>query len=133
MPCTRAFEHIRNSKSPEIIRFLLDENFNGKIARGLRARKPDVDMVRVQDTELSRADDSTVLEWAAKEGRILLTHDLDTMTKYANERIEQGLPLAGVILVRDTLPVAKVIDDLLAVLGASEASDWENRTDFLPL
>jgi hypothetical protein len=116
-----------------MIRFLLDENFNGKIVRGLRARKPDVDMIRVQDTELSGADDPTVLEWAVKEGRILLTHDLDTMTKYANERIEQGLPLAGVIFVRDTLPVAKVIGDLLAVLGASEASEWENRTDFLPL
>lgn len=116
-----------------MIRFLLDENFNGKIVRGLRARKPDVDMIRVQDTEISGADDPMVLEWAAKEGRILLTHDLDTMTKYANERIEQGLPLAGVIFVRDTLPIAKVIDDLLAVLGASEANEWENRTDFLPL
>lgn len=116
-----------------MIRFLLDENFNGKIVRGLRARQSDVDIIRVQDTELSGAGDSAVLEWAAREGRILLTHDLDTMTKYANERIAQGLPLAGVIFVRDTLPVAKVIDDLLAILDASEASEWENRTDFLPL
>jgi len=116
-----------------MIRFLLDENFNGKIVRGLRARQADVDMIRVQDTEISGADDPTVLEWAAKEGRILLTHDLDTMTKYANDRIEQGLPLAGVIFVRDTLPIAKVIDDLLTVLVASEAGEWENRTDFLPL
>ena len=116
-----------------MIRFLLDENFNGKVVRGLRARKPDVDMIRIQDTELYGADDPTVLEGAAKEGRILLTHDLDTMTKYANERIVQGLPMAGVIFVRDTLPVAKVIDDLLAIWGGSEASEWENRTDFLPL
>lgn len=35
-----------------MIRFLLDENFNGKIVRGLHARKPDIDMIRVQDTEL---------------------------------------------------------------------------------
>lgn len=116
-----------------MIRFLLDENFNGKIVRGLRARQPVVDMIRVQDTELYGADDPIVLKWAAQEGRILLTHDLDTMTKYASERIEQGLPMAGVILVHDTLPVAKVIDDLLTVLGASEASEWENRIDFLPL
>lgn len=116
-----------------MIRFLLDENFNGKIARGLRARRADVDMIRIQDTELYGKDDSAVLEWAAREGRILLTHDIATMTKYANERLSQGLPLAGVIFVRDTLPVAKVIDDLLAILGASDASDWENRTDYLPL
>ena len=62
-----------------MIRFLLDENFNGKIVRGLRARRPDVDMIRVQDTDLLGADDAAVLEWAAREGRVLLTHDLDTM------------------------------------------------------
>lgn len=116
-----------------MICFLLDENFNGKIARGLLARKPDADMIRVQDTELAGADDPAVLAWAASEGCILLTHDLNTMTKYANERIAQGLPLTGVILVPDMLPVAKVIDDLLTILGASKASDWENRVDFLPL
>jgi predicted nuclease of predicted toxin-antitoxin system len=116
-----------------MIRFLLDENFNGKIARGLRVRNPDVDMIRVQDTALYGADDAAVLEWAAHEARILLSHDLNTITKYANERIEQGLPMAGVILIRDTLPIAQVIDDLLAVLGASEADEWQNRIDFLPL
>ncbi len=116
-----------------MIRFLLDESFNGKIARGLRARYQEVDMIRVQDTEISGADDPVVLEWAAKAGRILLTHDIETMTGYANTRIEQGLPLAGVIFVRDTLPIATVIEDLLAILGASDAQDWENRTDFLPL
>lgn len=41
--------------------------------------------------------------------------------------------MAGVIFVQDTLPVAHVIDDLLTILGASEASDWANRIDFLPL
>lgn len=116
-----------------MIRFLLDENFNGKIARGLRLRAPDVAVIRLQDTELTGADDPAVLEWAAKAGRILLTHDFDTMVKYTRERIAQGLPFAGVIFVRDTLPVAQVIEDLLTVLGASDADDWENHVDFLPL
>ncbi len=55
------------------------------------------------------------------------------MTKYASDRLEQELPMAGVILVHDTLPVAKAIEDLLVILGASEANEWENRIDFLPL
>ena len=29
--------------------------------------------------------------------------------------------------------LAKVIDDLLAILGVSNLGDWENRPDFLPL
>jgi predicted nuclease of predicted toxin-antitoxin system len=116
-----------------MIRFLLDENFNGKIVRGLRLRDPNVDMVRVQDTDLYGASDPEILEWAAQEGRILLTHDIDTMTKFANDRMAQGLPLAGVIFVHDTVPVARVIEDLLTIVVASDASEWENRVDFLPL
>ena len=37
------------------------------------------------------------------------------------------------ILVRDTLPITQVIDDLLAIVGASEPDEWKDRTDFLPL
>lgn len=70
-----------------MIRFLIDENFNGKIVRGLLVRKPDLDLLRVQDTEMAGADDPAVLEWAAREERILLTHDLATMTGYANDRM----------------------------------------------
>lgn len=39
---------------------------------------------------LSGADDPTVLAWAAVEGRVLLTHDLATMTDFAYERVAEG-------------------------------------------
>ena len=55
-----------------------DENFNNDIVRGLLRRKPDLDIVRLQDVDLSGADDPTVLEWAAQENRVLLTHDVTT-------------------------------------------------------
>jgi predicted nuclease of predicted toxin-antitoxin system len=116
-----------------MIRFLADENFNGRIVRGLRARQPDIDIVRVQETELAASPDPGVLAWAAQHKRILLTHDIDTMTKYTYARMHQELPLAGVIFVRDTLAIAGVIDDLLLILAASQPEDWEGRADFLPL
>ena len=65
-----------------MLRLAADENFNNDIVRGLWRRKPDLDIVRVQDIGLSGADDPTVLEWAAQEGRILLTHDVSTITKF---------------------------------------------------
>lgn len=49
-----------------------DENFNNTIVRGLLRVKPNLDIVRVQDVGLFSASDPTVLEWAAKEDRILL-------------------------------------------------------------
>lgn len=116
-----------------MIRFLADANFNGRIVRGVLRERPDADIVRVQDTVIYQADDPTVLEWAAQEGRILLTHDFETMLGYANHRIAAGLKMPGVIAVRDTLPVGQVITDLQIIMGASEMSDWENLVLLLPL
>ncbi len=65
-----------------MLRFVAGENFNNNIVRALRRRKADLDIVRVQDVGLSGADDPTVLEWAAQEGRVLLTHDVAAMTAY---------------------------------------------------
>jgi len=36
-----------------VLRLAADENFNGDVVRGLQRRKPDVDIVRIQDAELS--------------------------------------------------------------------------------
>jgi predicted nuclease of predicted toxin-antitoxin system len=66
-----------------MLRLAADENFNNDIVRGLLRREPGLDIVRIQDVGLSGADDPTVLEWAAQEGRVLLTHDVTTITRYA--------------------------------------------------
>lgn len=68
------------------MRLLTDENFNGAILRGLVRRLPELDIVRVQDIGLIHTDDPDILEWAANEGRILLTHDVATIMMYAYEQ-----------------------------------------------
>lgn len=70
-----------------MLRLLSDENFRGEILRGLRRRLPDVDVVRVQDVGLAGADDPAILAWAASEGRILVTHDRNTIPEFAYERM----------------------------------------------
>jgi hypothetical protein len=37
-----------------------------------------------------------VLDWAAQENRILLTHDITTITRYAYERVQNGQGMPGV-------------------------------------
>ena len=60
-----------------------DENFNHRILRGLRLRLPALDCLLVQETEAYRQEDSKVLDWAAAHNRVVLTHDVNTMTRYA--------------------------------------------------
>ncbi len=63
-----------------MIRLAADEDFDDDILRALSRRLPDVDLVRVQDAGLRSAADAEILEWAAHAGRVLLTHDVSTMT-----------------------------------------------------
>jgi hypothetical protein len=114
------------------MRLLTDENFNGAILRGLMRRLPKLDLVRVQDVGLMNTDDPTILEWAANEGRILLTHDVATITKYAYERVSQGLPMTGVVEVIATAPIGKIIDDLELFICCSEPKEYEDQVLFIP-
>jgi predicted nuclease of predicted toxin-antitoxin system len=66
-----------------MIRLASDQNFNHDILRGLQRRLPLVGIRSTQEAGLSQAEDPAVLEWAASEGRILLTHDRSTMSDYA--------------------------------------------------
>ena len=96
-----------------MLRLAADENFNHNIVRGLLRRKPDLDLVCIQDLGLSAADDPTVLEWSAKEGRVLLTHDASTITRYAYERVQAGKSMPGVFEVSRAVPIGQAIEDIL--------------------
>jgi hypothetical protein len=112
---------------------LADENFNNDIVRGLWRRQPDLDLVRVQDVGLSGAADPAVLAWAAQTGRLLLTHDVSTITKYAYQRVAAGQRMPGVIEVSRAVPVSAAIDDILLLAGTSLANEWEGQILYLPL
>lgn len=116
-----------------MLRLAADENLNNDILRGLIRRKPTVDIVRVQDAGLSGADDAAVLEWAASEGRVLVTHDISTLTKHAYERVEAGRPMSGVFAVDASLGIGPAIDDLLLLAECSLDGEWEGRVLHLPL
>ncbi|WP_248277560.1 DUF5615 family PIN-like protein [Brasilonema sp. UFV-L1] len=78
-----------------MLKLLADENFDNTIVRGLVRRNLNIDIVRVQDVGLSGEDEPIILAWAAQENRVLLTHDVATITRYAYERVTQGLPMPG--------------------------------------
>ena len=116
-----------------MIRFVADENFNNVILRGVLRQYPQLDIARIQDTDLYGADDPTVLDWVAESGRILLTHDAKTMPKYAYQRLQDGKNLPGMFIVNDASSISQVIEDLLMILLVTEPSEWENRVVYLPL
>jgi predicted nuclease of predicted toxin-antitoxin system len=106
--------------------------FNGDVVRGLRRRHPDLDLVRVQDVGLRTAEDPIILEWAASEGRILLTHDRGTMPDFAYQRVRSGQSMPGVFVMRNKPPLGNMIEEILLVALCSSAEEWKDRVEFLP-
>jgi hypothetical protein len=116
-----------------LLKLAADENFNNNIVRGILRRQPDADIVRVQDVGLSGARDPIVLEWAAKENRVLLTHDVSTITKYAHERAKLGKPMPGVFEVSRNTPIGLAISAILLLIECSLEGEWNGQVRYLPL
>ncbi len=116
-----------------MLRLAADENFNNDIVRGILRRNESVDIVRIQDVGLSGADDPAVLEWAAQMGRVLLTHDVATITRYAYERVRDGKSMPGVFEVGRGVPIGRAIEDVLLLAEYSLDGEWEGQVRYLPL
>ena len=92
-----------------------------------------MDIVRIQDAGLSGASDPAVLEWAAREKRVLLTHDVSTITRHAIDRIETGQSMPGVFEIDDAARIGRVIEDILLLAELSLEGEWEGQIGYVPL
>jgi hypothetical protein len=116
-----------------MLRLASDENFNGDIVRGLFRRHPELELVRVQDVGLMQTPDPDILEWAASQERVLLSHDVSTVPPVAYQRISDGKAMPGVFIVPDRMPIGQAIDEILFLSSDVEASEWKDQVLFLPL
>lgn len=105
------------------VTYLFDEDLNGRIVRGVRRRLPALDTLTVYEAGLKEEEDPAVLERAAQEERIVVSHDHSTMRAYAEERLRAGLPMTGLFLVRQESPIGRVIDELVLIAEATTAEE----------
>lgn len=115
------------------VRFATDENFRRPIVRGLRGRHPDIDILHSQDAGFRGAGDPRILEWAAAERRVLLTHDVQTMVGFARRRLAGGLPMPGLVVIPFRTPSGRAIEELGLLIGASFDTEWDDQIRYLPL
>lgn len=115
------------------MRFLADENFDGRVVNGLRRKEPHIEIARVIDVGLSGAGDPEVLEWAAENNYVILTHDVSTMVNFAYERVLRGERMPGLVEVSSMQRIQSVVADLVLLYQASLEGEWEGQVIYLPL
>jgi hypothetical protein len=116
-----------------VLRLAADHNFDERIVRALVDRLPGLDVVRLREAGLAEAPDPQVLEWAADQERVLLTHDHATLPGHAYERTRRGRRMPGVVEVPPTMPLSRAVDDLVLLAECSHDGEWEGQVLYLPL
>jgi hypothetical protein len=114
-------------------RFLADHDLNEHIVAGVLRREPTTIFIRARDVGLAASPDAELLEYAAHQGVLVVSHDVNTMPAAAYDRITCGKTMSGLFMVNQSEPLGAVIDSLALIWSASEAEDWRDRVTFLPL
>jgi hypothetical protein len=114
------------------VRFLADEDLDSDVVDGLRSREPAIDILDAKQAGLRGTKDPILLDLAEQQDRIVISHDRRTMTRYFRERTLAGKSNPGLFIVPQRRAIAGVIELLLLVWTASEASEWRDAIVYLP-
>jgi len=114
------------------IKFQADTDFNHTIIYALQRREPAIEFRTADEAKIRGLSDPEVLAAAARDGRILVSHDHQTMpVHFANFIATQQSP--GVFLLSQDLLLRIAVEELLMIWEASEAEEWSNTLQYLPL
>jgi hypothetical protein len=114
-------------------RFFADHDLNEHIVDGLLRREPTIEIVRARAVGMDGRTDGEVLAYAARERLIVVSHDVNTMCAAAYARIERGEAMTGLMMVRQSEPIAPAIENLLLIWAGSEMEEWGGGVWFLPI
>jgi hypothetical protein len=106
--------------------FLWDENTSHHLLRAIRRRRPDLDIVTVQQLGLAGAPDEMVVERALTGGRVVVTHDRGTILSVLATRLGTNAPVPGVVVVQlAKASVGTLAEDLIFLADAARPDDWQ--------
>ena len=114
------------------VRFLADEDLDSDIIEGLRSREPAIDILSAKKTSLRGTKDPDLLEFAAQQERILISHDRRTMIRHFRDRLAVGESSPGLFIVPQRSAIGEVIESLVLVWTASQSAEWRDTVVYLP-
>lgn len=113
------------------ITFQADADLDEDIIWGVKRHEPLIDFQTADEAGIRGLADRLVLETAANENRILISHDRRTMPRHFAHFIrERESP--GVFIVSQSARISRLIDDIILVWFASDSEEWVNIISELP-
>jgi hypothetical protein len=114
-------------------RFQADADLNFEIVLGVLRRNPEIDFQSAQEALIESLPDEDVLRLSAAQGRILVSHDVNTMPSAFRAMLAGNIETPGLILVPQWLSIGEAISQLVLLAQSSDASEWKGQEVWLPL
>ena len=109
----------------------MDENVPIAITEGLRMRG--VDVLTVQEDELTSLPDPVVFNRAIELQRIVFSQDQDFLAE-AKRRQAEGISFPGVVYARQLrVSIGDCVRDLEIIAKVASPEDFANSVQYLPL
>lgn len=117
------------------IRFLLDENLSPRIKLAVLRHNKRIDILRVGDEKAPSlgALDPEILIFLDESNRMLVTDNRATMPDHACAHLSSGRHHWGILEVRPNTTVKELVDTLCLIWEASDAEEWIDQIQWIPL
>ena len=111
-----------------LIRFITDEDVYGSVAAKLRERG--LDAVSTPEARRLGESDRSQLEWAAQQGRAILTFNVAHFATLHHEWLSLSQRHSGII-VSSQRPIGDLLRRVVALAASLEGEEIRDRLEFL--
>lgn len=117
------------------MRFLLDEHLTPRLKPAIQHRNPLIDVLRIgdPDTPPLTTPDHDILDYLSTAQRALITKNRRSMMQHYGEHMASGKTHWGIFIVAPRLTIGELAAQIELLWEASEAEEWIDRLQPLPL
>jgi hypothetical protein len=117
------------------MRFLLDEHLSLRLAAAVQHRNPLIDVLRVGDAGVPplATPDPAILDYLAISQRALITRNRRSMIQHYGDHLAEGKTHWGIFVASQRLTTREIAEQIELLWEASEAEEWIDYLQPLPL
>jgi hypothetical protein len=117
------------------VKYLLDENVDDSLRKGLHSRYPEIVVWRVGAPTAPPIGtlDPDILRWCEENGFSLVTNNRDSMPDHLRDHLAAGWHVPGIFTLNANMSIGETIEELALVWGASKPDEFADQIVYLPL
>ena len=116
-------------------RFLIDENISPRYRTQLLYHEPSLTVLAVGDEGAppKSTPDPEILEWCEQHQFSLITNNRESMPQHLSDHLSAGNHVPGIFTINLEVPMGKIIEELLLIVGASDEDEYIDQITYIPL